>query len=107
MKHTIKTTMVRSFAFLVLVSLVSGPLASAWAMNPMAAAQAERFSDDELDELLSPIALYPDPLLAQLVPASTFIDQLEDAQGPLFGARDGDLRAERRERNVDPPADVG
>ncbi len=38
-----------------------------------------KFSDDELDDLLSPIALYPDPLLAQMVPAATFIDQLEEA----------------------------
>ena len=30
------------------------------------------FSKDELKNLLSPIALYPDPLLAQLLPASTY-----------------------------------
>ena len=31
----------------------------------------------ELDELLAPIALYPDPLLAQILPAATFTDQLQ------------------------------
>jgi Protein of unknown function (DUF3300) len=47
-----------------------------------------RFSDAELDELLAPIALYPDPLLAQVVPASTFVDQLENAQQVLAGSTD-------------------
>jgi hypothetical protein len=35
-----------------------------------AAAQAVTFSDADLDQLLGPIALYPDPLLAQLLPAA-------------------------------------
>lgn len=34
---------------------------------------------DELDDLLAPIALYPDPLIAQVLPASTFIDQIDEA----------------------------
>ena len=46
------------------------------------------FSEAELDELLAPIALYPDPLLAQVVPAATFFDQLEDAQRVLGGRSD-------------------
>jgi Protein of unknown function (DUF3300) len=37
------------------------------------------FTADELDELLAPIALYPDPLLAQMLPAATFIDQIDSA----------------------------
>ncbi len=37
------------------------------------------FSADELDDLLAPIALYPDPLLAQMLPAATFIDQIDEA----------------------------
>lgn len=43
------------------------------------------FSDDELEELLSPIALYPDPLLAQVLPAATFVDQLDEASRVLQG----------------------
>ena len=39
----------------------------------------ENFSPEQLDNLLSPIALYPDPLLAQLFVASTFPDQVEEA----------------------------
>lgn len=37
------------------------------------------FSNAELDTLLAPIALYPDPLIAQLLPAATFPDQIIDA----------------------------
>jgi Protein of unknown function (DUF3300) len=37
------------------------------------------FNADELDDMLAPIALYPDPLLAQMLPAATFIDQVDEA----------------------------
>ena len=43
------------------------------------AAPYENFSPDQLDNLLSPIALYPDPLLAQVFVAATFPDQVEEA----------------------------
>jgi hypothetical protein len=39
----------------------------------------ENYSPDQLDNLLSPIALYPDPLLAQVFVAATFPDQVEEA----------------------------
>lgn len=39
----------------------------------------ENFSPEQLDNLLSPIALYPDPLLAQFLVAATFPDQVEEA----------------------------
>jgi len=71
---------------LMLVVLVSTfPLISASGTTAVA---GDKFSDAELDELLAPIALYPDPLLAQIVPASTFIDQLENAQQVLGGSTD-------------------
>jgi len=34
------------------------------------------FTPADLDELLAPIALYPDPLVAQILPAATYPDQL-------------------------------
>ena len=37
------------------------------------------YSPEQLDNLLAPIALYPDPLLAQVLPAATFVDQIDDA----------------------------
>src|ERR1700722_17180748 len=39
----------------------------------------ENYSPDQLDNLLAPIALYPDPLLAQVLPAATFVDQIDEA----------------------------
>jgi len=43
--------------------------------------------------MLAPIALYPDPLLAQMIPAATFFEQLEEAQRTLNGKTDDDLIA--------------
>jgi len=40
---------------------------------------AELFSQEQLDNLLAPIALYPDPLLAQVLLAATFVDQVDEA----------------------------
>jgi len=37
------------------------------------------FPADELDNLLAPVALYPDPLLAQILIAATFPDQIDEA----------------------------
>ncbi|MGH9703599.1 MAG: DUF3300 domain-containing protein [Candidatus Acidiferrales bacterium] len=39
----------------------------------------EPYTADQLDNLLAPIALYPDPLLAQVLPAATFVDQVDEA----------------------------
>ena len=55
----------------------------------------QKLSDDELKALLARIALYPDPLLAQIVPASTFIDQLEEANRVLAGKSDDNLIADQ------------
>ena len=41
---------------------------------------AETFSRAELEKLLAPIALYPDPLLAQILPASAYPVQIVQAQ---------------------------
>ena len=37
------------------------------------------FSPDQLDNLLAPVALYPDPLLAQLLVAATYPDEIDQA----------------------------
>ena len=42
-------------------------------------AQAQTWTPGELDNLVSRIALYPDPLLAQVLTASTYADQIPDA----------------------------
>lgn len=47
----------------------------------------EYFTIEELEDLVAPIALYPDPLIAQILPAATFIDQIDEAARfiKLFG----------------------
>jgi hypothetical protein len=54
-------------------------------------AQYGNFSDDDLETLLAPIALYPDPLIAQILPAATYVDQIDEAQRVLRGRVDEDL----------------
>jgi hypothetical protein len=44
-----------------------------------ARAQARAFSQPELDALLAPVALYPDPVLSHVLVAATFPDELGDA----------------------------
>ncbi len=46
------------------------------------------FTDQELDDLLAPIALYPDPLLAQILPASTYPAEVSDAEAWLNSGGD-------------------
>jgi hypothetical protein len=50
-----------------------------WAHSSLAQDQPPAYSPDQLDKLVSRIALYPDPLLAQILTASTFPDQIPDA----------------------------
>jgi hypothetical protein len=47
--------------------------------------QNAALSAEQMDNLLAPIALYPDPLLAQVFPASTFVDQIDQAARWLRG----------------------
>jgi hypothetical protein len=44
------------------------------------APEADRFSNEELRKLLAPIALYPDALLAQMLPASAYPLEIVQAQ---------------------------
>src|ERR1700733_4016127 len=59
---------------------------SAWAQSPPS------YPPEQLDKLVSRVALYPDPLLAQVLAAATFPDQIPDAakfgrRSPLFARR--------------------
>src|SRR5689334_9329128 len=46
---------------------------------PVQAQDAPYYSPEQLDRLVSRVALYPDPLLAQVLAAATFPDQIQDA----------------------------
>jgi uncharacterized membrane protein YgcG len=60
--------------FLVLSLLACAPL-----LRAQDDSSIQPFSPEQLDNLLAPIALYPDPLLAQILPAATFPDQIDEA----------------------------
>jgi len=70
-------------ALVVLLALASGH--QAWADSEPGYYSAADGPDqnlltpEEMDDLLAPIALYPDPLIAQILPAATFVDQIDEA----------------------------
>ena len=92
------------FALAVAIALAADPLLAEAQNNPPPAAPApaetaapapaatpvgaeaeqppenSMFSREELEKLLAPIALYPDPLLAQMLPASAYPVQIVQAQ---------------------------
>lgn len=57
---------------IVLAPAVAQQPAPAAAAQPAGAAGAKTFSQQDLDQLLAPIALYPDALLVQILMASTY-----------------------------------
>ena len=56
-------------AFLLAILLAAPPVVLA---QDGKAAAAKRFSQEELDQILAPVALYPDSLLAQVLMSSTY-----------------------------------
>ena len=74
-------------AILIMALAWSVPAAYSFAA-PQYSGAVLAFSDDELDQMLAPIALYPDPLLAQILPASSFGYQVSRAHQLLGGQVD-------------------
>jgi hypothetical protein len=79
-----KNILLTLHAVLLVMGLAAGN--AAWANNDLPEPYDSSFqtggtsySPEELDDLLAPIALYPDPLIAQILPAATFVDQIDDA----------------------------
>jgi hypothetical protein len=83
MKKNIKNAVV---LFLVLLSI--GPL---WAVSSEPNASPV-FKQEELDQLLAPIALYPDSLLSQVLMASTY--PLEVVQADRWAGQNNDLKGD-------------
>ena len=69
--------MYRTFALLCCLA-VSAPL-----LQCQEESAEDAFSPDQLDNLLAPVALYPDPLLAQMLVAATFPDEVDEAARAL------------------------
>src|SRR5260370_40079893 len=76
--------------------------------QPPAATSTEQVSkmpNDQLDSLVAPIALYPDPLLAQVLAASTYpleIIQLQQWLGKNKNLKDKALTDAVEKQNWDP-----
>ena len=75
-----------SLLLIVITSATVAVLAQVPVPPPAPASQT--FSDAQLDQILGPIALYPDPLIAQILPASTFPTQIVLADRYIVGGGD-------------------
>lgn len=94
-------TIVRRLAFLLLV-LTAGLLAGCAEPGPQqtgAAGGSQPYSQAELDQMLAPIALYPDTLLSQLLMASTY--PLEVVEAARWSREHPDDRGDRAVRAVE------
>ena len=67
-------------AVLVAVGTLPAPISAQGVPQSVAPATTDKFSVEQLDALLAPIALYPDPLLAQVLMASAYPVQIVQAQ---------------------------
>jgi hypothetical protein len=79
--------------------IVFALLAVLAALQGGAHAQTRYYNQAELDALLAPVALYPDPLLSQLLVAATYPDDLRDAAAwsranPQLGGEEASRAAE-------------
>ena len=83
MRQVIERTL--SYFLIMLLAIPPG----AWAQQ---AAQAPVFKQEELDQILAPIALYPDSLVAQILMASTY--PLEVVQADRFAKQNASLKGE-------------
>ena len=87
-KHSLCIT---GILFAVMLFCVTAVMADPGEANGASAPAATSYSPGELDELLAPIALYSDPLLAQVLPAATFPDQLAQAAQLVADGRSYDI----------------
>jgi len=94
----------------VLLAMLGAPGLSAQEPPPSAPPQvqaAHQFAPAELDQMLAPIALYPDPLMGQILMAATYPVEVVEAdrwlQDPNNAALKGDrLSAALEQQNWDP-----
>jgi hypothetical protein len=78
-------------AAMLLVFLSPGIMAPAQTPVPPPAPEARLLPSAELDQLLGPVALYPDPLIAQILPASTLASEIVLADRYVNGGGDPSL----------------
>ncbi|MDM7921895.1 MAG: DUF3300 domain-containing protein [Pyrinomonadaceae bacterium] len=69
----------RSITTMLAITMAIYPFLSIRGSTHSDRSVSELLSAEQIDNLMAPIALYPDPLLAQMLPASTFVDQIDKA----------------------------
>jgi hypothetical protein len=79
------------FKVMLMVFLSGGIIAQAQMPAPPPAPTSQLRSNAELDQMLGPIALYPDPLIAQLLPAATLPSEIVMADRYVSGGGDPNL----------------
>lgn len=72
MQHSERKTKITTTV--LVVALLVG-----WSVSPALAQEPPQHSPEQLDKLVTRIALYPDPLLAQVLAAATYSDQIPAA----------------------------
>ncbi len=63
----------------LITSVLAAAFLMGWATSSAWAQEPPSYPPDQLDKLVSRVALYPDALLAQILAAATFPDQIPDA----------------------------
>ncbi len=85
------------------LALAPVAIATAWAQDAQAVPAEEQqqplLSAAQLDQLVAPIALYPDPLLAQVLMASTY--PLEVVQADRFAKANKKLKGDKLTQALD------
>ncbi len=92
-KHTMNTRLQTALVILVCAALQTGAQNAAIVSQPTAAGAL--LTPDALDQILKPIALYPDPLLAEVFTAATLPSQIVLAD--RYIAQGGDVNAAAQE----------
>ena len=78
------TTMLTAFLGIRIIAMAQMPV-------PPPAPEQQLLSSGELDQMLQPIALYPDPLIAQILPAAALPSELVLADRYVSGGGDPNL----------------
>jgi hypothetical protein len=86
---TIKGTVLQTIV--LLSCLWTGVQSLAQAPVPPPAPEFQPLSNADLDQVLGPIALYPDPLIAQILPAATLPSEVVMADRYVIGGGDPNL----------------
>jgi len=88
MKNLKRSQMKNAFSIAILLCGLCIVSVSAQIAAPPPAPSYQPLSPDQLDQALAPIALYPDPLISEILPAATFPTEIVMADRYISGGGD-------------------